>query len=149
MLPSSLEKNTLAKYHFFRIQILLLGQNVHCNIQINLWNLQVFSGATKLPFFHFRCICVNVFCMTNCSCKWGSDIHLQNVIALSKVNGIFWCHQVTIFQFRCVFVYFAWQNVVWSVPKLRWFLWGETRIVPPSQQKMRSEDSEVSRRKDC
>ena len=46
--------------------IINIGHNVHCNMQLNLLNLQGFSGATKLAFFHFRCLCVYVFCITNC-----------------------------------------------------------------------------------
>ena len=48
------------------VVLINIGHNVHCNMQIILWNLQGFLGATKLPLFHFRCVCVYVFCMTNC-----------------------------------------------------------------------------------
>ena len=101
------------------VVLINIGHNVHCNMQINLWNLQGFSGATKLPFFHFRCVCVYVSCLRNCSlsvprviwenvrfccCNLGSDTHLQNLKDFSKVTRIFGCHYVSIFHFRCVYV---------------------------------------------
>ena len=48
------------------VLIINIGHNVHCNMQQNLWNCQGLSGATKLPFFYFRCVCVYVFCITDC-----------------------------------------------------------------------------------